>query len=266
MLNASRRIVVLGLSLGFAAAHVSAAEKLPVFKVTAQPGGAARARGLLAQIQSGARLAPETQRVERAGVVGFRAGSAVVEIEQASGGVFAANLAELWNPGRTPTLPARAQARLLADTFLAENKLLPARNRWLRISAPVFSETGLAVDGPNKDGKRVLDTQVNYRVEIAVSATQSLPVVGGGDFKVALGDKGRVIGYSGAWRPIAGVVAQAEVLSQAAAEAQFKKSARNLAFDEGPVFPRVLLGSVLRAAGLPRSGVGGGGRGRDRRP
>jgi hypothetical protein len=227
----SSRHVFFGLAVALATPGLSSAEKLPVFKLAEPHADAEQARALLA------RMTPQTDKasndvkaVERAGAVGFRAGNTSVEIETASGGIFAANLDQLWNPRLAPRLPSRQAAREQADAFLSENGLLPKDEGYVRLSEPMFAETGAAPDAPG--GKKTsLDIQINYQVKIAVDG-RLLPVVGGGgDFKVAVGE-GSVIGYSGTWRPIEGVAAEVEVMSQAAAEAQYRASVKSIRLDK----------------------------------
>jgi hypothetical protein len=218
----SSRALFIGLGLAVASPGVSYAEKLPVFKLAEAQADPEHARALLAKLSAGT-LSAEAKAVERSGVVGFRAGNTVVEIETASGGIFAANLDQLWNPRLTPALPARAEARQQAEAFLAENGLLPREEGYVVVSEPVYSESGVAADAPGAP-KTQLDVQVNYQVNIALGNRQVPVVGGGGEFKVALGDRGAVIAYSGAWRPILGVASEEETLSQAAAEAQYRAS------------------------------------------
>ena len=220
--------VLVGLALVLAMPGPSFAEKLPVFKLAEAKADGEQAKAVLARMLNG-QLPADLKAVERAGAVGYRAGKTVVEIETASGGMFAANLDQLWNPRLTPQLPKQATARQLADSFLAENGLLPSEDGIIRVSLAGYSESGVAGDGgPAASQKTLLDVQVNYQVGIQVDG-RLLPVVGGGgEYKVALGDRGSVIGYSGTWRPIDGVEAEVEILSQAAAEAQYRASVKSL--------------------------------------
>src|SRR5262245_53189792 len=48
-----------------------------------------------------------------------------VELYRTSGGIWAADRTQLWNPNLTPNLPTAKQARDLADKFLVSNNLLP---------------------------------------------------------------------------------------------------------------------------------------------
>jgi hypothetical protein len=223
----SSRPVILGLAMAVAAPGLSFAEKLPVFKLAEPQADPEQARALLAGLNAGKQPA-EAKAVERSGAVGYRAGNTLVEIETASGGIFAANLDQLWNPRLTPRLPGRAEARRQADAFLGDHGLLPREDSFVRLSEPVYSESGVAADVPGSP-KTQLDVQVNYQVSIALGPKRLVPVVGGGgEFKVALGDGGAPIGYAGAWRPIEGVAAEEEALSQAAAEEQYRASVKGI--------------------------------------
>ena len=164
------RTFFIGLGLAIATPGLSSAEKLPVFKLAEAQADPEHARALLAKMSAG-KLSVEPQAVERSGVVGFRAGNTVVEIETASGGIFAANLDQLWNPRLTPRLPGRPEARQQADAFLAEHALLPREEGYVVLSEPVYSESGVAPDAPGA-AKTQLDVQVNYQVSLALGNRQ----------------------------------------------------------------------------------------------
>lgn len=231
MKTRERTVVALSLAVGLGVPTGSRAETLPVFKLAEARVDPALAKGLLAGLNRG-QFPPEAKPVERPGVVGYRAGKRVVEIEKASGGVFLADFDRLWNPMARPKAPGQAEAQQLADRFLAEQHLLPAGDKRVRLRPATYSESAVAADVPGPVQKTVLDVQVNYGVEVTVKREgreQAVPVVGGGgEFKVALGEGGAVVGYAGVWRPIATVEATPEIVSQAAAEAAFKKRAGSL--------------------------------------
>ncbi|MGD9850888.1 MAG: DUF6345 domain-containing protein [Nitrospirales bacterium] len=202
-------------------------QTLPVFALA--PGQADPAKGatLLASLLQN-QLPQGTKPEDRGPVLLFRAGSKEVEIEKVSGGVFLRDTKQLWNPLLTPRLPNRDQVKSIADRFLGENRLLPAGDNRLKVSFAGFSETGAGEDIPGKIDRHILDIQANYQVEVAVPGPKGqsmfLPVVGGGgEFKVAVGDGGAVIGHNGVWRPITGVASEEPVLPKSEAEAHFRK-------------------------------------------
>lgn len=211
---------------------LSVAEQLPVYKLAGPKIDQARATGILASLGNN-KLASETKFEENAKVFIQRAGAKEIETYKASGGFFLRDAKQLWNPELKPTLPTRNMAKALADKFLAENKLLPSGDPYTKVSFAEFTETGVAADRPGKINKKIIDVQANYKVDMVVTDQKGqallVPVVGGGgNFKVALGDQGAVIGYQGVWRPIAGVASVEEILTRAEAEAKFKSIAGNI--------------------------------------
>ncbi|WP_184039888.1 DUF6345 domain-containing protein [Chitinivorax tropicus] len=167
-------------------------------------------------------------------VVIHRVENKEVELNKASGGIFARDVTQLWNTNLKPLLPDQTKTRKLADQFLSQLKLLPNNQPYTRVSFAGYSETGMATDTTSAaSAKTILDRQVNYQVEVVVKSGQgrerALPVVGGGGkFKVAVGDQGAIIGYHGVWRPITGVSSNEEIMSRAEAESQFKQSVGKL--------------------------------------
>ena len=216
--------VILAWAMGGAAEAALLAERLPVFKLAEPKADAERATRVLAGLNKGQALA-DVKVVDRPDVVGRRAGNKLVEVDRASGGVFARDFDRLWNPRIKPALPPQAEARKHADSFLKDNRLAPASDQRLEVSFASFSETGVVADAPGAVPQK-LDVQVNYKVDVKVNRggkEERLPIVGGGGkFKVAVGERGDVIGYHGVWRDIAGVGAEEEILPQAQAEAQVK--------------------------------------------
>ena len=210
---------------------VSVAEQLPVYKLAEPKIDQARAASILANLHKN-RLPPGTKSEEKPNILIQRAGDKELEIYKASGGVFLRDTKQLWNQKLKPRLPSRDKAKTLADEFLASSKLLPSTDSHIKVSFSEFTETGVATDRPGKIDKKILDIQVNYKVDVVVEGAKGevilIPVVGGGgNFKVALGHQGEVIGYQGVWRPIAEVASMEEILPRAEAEAKFKSMAGN---------------------------------------
>jgi len=202
----------------------SFAETLPVFELLAPQVKQARAQATaILTDMSGGMLPEKAQVTERGNAIVHRAGSNEVEIQKASGGIFARDTEQLWNRKLKPTLPSQAQARQIADQFLARNRLLPQGNAWVQADFAGYGDSGVIFMTETGQEKIILNQQVNYDVGITI-AGQRLPVVGGGgNFKVFVGDGGAVIGYHGVWRPLRRVVAHEEILPQEEAEAQFRE-------------------------------------------
>ena len=226
--------LILGLGISLSSPVTSLALQLPVFKLVVPEVERERAVSILTNLHKG-RLSPGAEEKDRVKVFIYRAGKKELEIYKASGGIFIRDVEQLWNPRLKPTLPSQDEAKRLADKFLADNKLLPGPDPHVKVSFSGYSETaGAAVDDLGKaEKKKVLDVQVNYKVDLSVEGTEgqrhTLPVVGGGGkFKVVIGQGDSVIGYLGVWRPIAEVASREEILPQAEAEAKFKKMVGNL--------------------------------------
>ncbi|MDN5850065.1 MAG: DUF6345 domain-containing protein [Nitrococcus sp.] len=242
---------VLVMLLAMLWASGSSAKQLPVFKLAKPEFDSSRAIAILESLR-GRGTVSEIESEDQGNVFVARAGSKEVEIYKASGGVFMRDSKQLWNPELDPDLPSYDKAKVLADRFLASNKLLPSDDPHIRVSLAKFSETGVATDSPKQVNKKVLDIQANYRINVVIESATGhklvMPVVGGGgDFKVAIGDRGAVIGFLGVWRPIVDIASTEEILPKARAEARFKKMAGNtniskirsfLAYYSAPAFER----------------------------
>ena len=206
-------------------------ETLPVFSLARPNASPTKATSILMSLFPGKkpRLGKPQDRGAR---FIHRAGSKQVEVEKASGGVFLMDTKQLWNPQLKPRLPSKDQAKAAADRFLRQNKLLPTGDPRVKVSFAGFSQTAVGDDVPGKINKTVLDVQANYRTGIVVKGSKGqgvIPVVGGGgEFKVAIGQGGAVIGHNGVWRPIGKVASQERIMPKAEAEARFKKNTGRL--------------------------------------
>jgi hypothetical protein len=217
--------VLLACALTVPAAY---AEKLPVYRLKAPKVDKAKARAVLSR---GLAASKSTEK-ETTAAVTISAGRKVLEIDKRSGHIFMGDMEKLWNPRAKPVLPEAAKARQLADVFLRDNGLLPqaqAAGR-VRVTFANVTETAGSTDSPGQLNRQILDRQVNYRTEIlvknAAGADRAIPVYGGGGkHKVSIGDQGSVIGYAGGWREIESVAATEEIITSAAAEAEFRKRA-----------------------------------------
>jgi Family of unknown function (DUF6345) len=208
-------------------AQPSEPDQLPVYRVSPAPIDVAAVEELGAALEIGGDLeltsADDRFRLGR--------GGKVVEIYATSGGVWAADEARLWNPGLKPELPDEEEARRIAGEFLRSQlaRLFPPDNpaslRFAKVAGTRLARLD-ARTGTRED--RQLDVQVNYLAMLSVAAqdgsVREFPVVGGGgDFNVVLGDRGSIIGYSGVWRPIAGIAFESPVIPKARADEQFRE-------------------------------------------
>lgn len=210
------------------AGPLAMAEQLPIYQLGTTEVSEARGAAVLYSVYGG-RPPAKLETRETKTLLIQNVGMTQLEIEKASGGMFLRDSKQLWNAALKPSLPDREKARQLADEFLKSAQVLPAGDKNLVTNFAGFAETAVSPDNGNPRDKTSLDMQVNYSVRLNVvretGKQEQLPIVGGGgDFKVALGDGGRVIGYTGVWRPITGVAATADVIPQKEAEAQYLKS------------------------------------------
>jgi hypothetical protein len=130
----------------------------------------------------------------------LRRGEQVVEVERASGGVWAADHERWYNPAARPTLPEPQRAIGLAEELGRQRGLLPGLSGDFGYGRPVVAGTHLAVLDAGRRSEHQLDVQVVFPTQVG-----GLPVVGGGgDFTIALGDGGELIGFTGVWRGSAG--------------------------------------------------------------
>jgi len=170
-------------------------ELLPVYRVTSAP---ADTTALLDYARKTFDIADGYKLGELGGRLILERGEHIVEVESASGGVWAADREQLFNPRVRPALPDASSATDLAMELLRGRGLLPELAQDFTFGTPTVAGTMLAIseDGRSRDVHR-LDVQVVVPVQVG-----DLPIVGGGgDFTLVLGDGGRPIGFHGVWRP-----------------------------------------------------------------
>lgn len=209
----------------------ASAEKLPVFKLRAPQADQAQADRILVDLHKG-KVPGQVQKLARVDAHISQVGKRMVEVHKASGAVFVVDSDRLWNPAHRPTLLSQKQSRTIADGFLAKNRLMSAVDgKHSRVNFDSFSETKALSNVPGSQVV-VLDTQVNYKVEVNVNRggrAVALPVVGGGGkFKVAVGDRGDIVGFHGNWRGIDRVQSEEEIIPQQEAEKRFRSAQKNL--------------------------------------
>jgi hypothetical protein len=167
------------------------------------------------------------------GTVG-RSGSVTIELDRASGGVWAADSERLWNPARRPTLAPARRASETAAELLGRLQLLPRFDDGAPFALTEL-EAGGTIVAHSSGGQRTshaLDVQARYAVVVRNPGIdgepQLLPVVGGGGkFALRLGDKSRPIAYQGAWRS-AGEVEHVKAIDRREAHARFAELTSHL--------------------------------------
>ena len=206
-------------------------DRLPVFRLL-------RGKADLDRLISIGRAAFEITEFELADRVPWttlRSGPHRVELCTLSGGLWAANEAELWNPELQPSLPDEAEAREIAHDFVRRYELLAdvepeSPFKWQIDAGP---GTVLAVqEGEEHRADRRLDTAVTYSARVVVESgreSRELPVIGGGGkMTVTLGNEGRVIGYNGLWREVADRGFLVEILSREEVDRRFEDLVQGL--------------------------------------
>jgi hypothetical protein len=189
-------------------------ELLPIYRVTS---AAADTGALIDHAERVFDITDGFKLGDLGGRLVLERGEHVVEVETASGGVWAADRASLFNPSARPQLPDAESSTDLALRLLRGRGLLPELAGDFAFGTPTVAGTMLAVSeaGRPREVHR-LDVQVVVPVLVG-----DLPVVGGGgDFTLVLGDSGQPIGYHGVWRPVTGAF-DAKVVPQESSEAAY---------------------------------------------
>lgn len=204
--------------------------KLPVYQLSPAPTDAATIEEIAAVL-----FGLEGVELEElnGGIVG-RAGSVTVELDRASGGIWAADSEHLWNPAQRPSLPRAKRVYATAADLLGRLKLLPRFDDGAPFVLSELETGGTVV--ARRSGKRRtrhgLDVQARYGVAVRNPGIDGepelLPVVGGGGkFALRLGDKGRPIAYQGSWRA-AGEAEHVKAIDQREASARFAELTSHL--------------------------------------
>lgn len=135
-------------------------------------------------------------------------GSISAMFDRASGAVYAADEERQWTLAKNKLeLPPAKDVYARAGALLNDLELLPrfddgAPFELMELNA---GRTLLATRTKGSRSQHTLDIQARYAVGVrnpgVEGAPDLLPIVGGGGkFNLALGDKGRPVGYSGLWR------------------------------------------------------------------
>ncbi len=224
---------VLALGLACASTKQGAREleprELPVFRLGPARVDGRSAETLAQKLFNASASAEKSAKGFRAESQGFR-----VDVCAVSGGVWAADRSRLWKPDQRPQLPSEQEALKLAQAAADVHALLPNLTAsGFLLGAATTSATHAAIERPLADGRwqrnhRLLDRSVTWPVMVNISqhapagGMQTLPIVGGGgEFNLALGEAGRIIGWSGTWRPVEGVQEVLPVIPREQCDKQF---------------------------------------------
>lgn len=149
--------------------------------------------------------------------------SHLVELSLASGGIWAADQTQLFNPNLHPELPRVEDTLGLARDFVESRALLPKLEGPASWGGLVEAGTRLATLSDGQRAEVELDRQVVFPVTV-----DGLPVVGGGgDFTLVLGDGGQPIGFHGVWRELLDAF-EVETISSEQSEEEYRKNFQGL--------------------------------------
>lgn len=135
----------------------------------------------------------------------------VLEVFTASGDVFAADRSQLYNPSLRPSLPQPEEAYATARDLMQRYDLSPRSGDLIELVELTPGGTHVATRGRRRartDRRtRQLDVQARFALGVRNPGVESepkiLPVIGGGGkLSFTFGDRGRLIGASGGFRPI----------------------------------------------------------------
>jgi hypothetical protein len=165
----------------------------------------------------------EYEASEGAGRLHARLGHKVVQLHQASGGVWAADRERLWRPSAAGRVPGERQVDQLADRLVDERRLLPTLEAPFRLRRLTPGQA--VTSSKDRKGERAADAVVQrsarWGVDVQVGDL-AVPVTGGGGrFGLTLGAEGEVAGFQGVWRPVGGSF-EAKAIPLATLDEQFE--------------------------------------------
>jgi hypothetical protein len=156
----------------------------------------------------------------------LRSAQHTVEIAPASGGIWAIDKTQLWEPSIRPDLPSVDEAVSKANGFVHQGDLLPKLKGPFKYGKPIVGGTHYALRKGGERENRCLDVQIAHPIFV-----DEFPIVGGGgDFTITLGHQAKVIGFSGCWRPIKGMF-EAKLIERRKADEQFRVMTQGLKID-----------------------------------
>jgi hypothetical protein len=162
-------------------------------------------------------------------------GEQVLDVDKRSGHFYLAHTSGLWNPLRTPDLPAEAEVRRAADEVVrAWEPLLggagvrPEAGGLPRPQLQFVRVASTEVASGDEAQGRPLDMQALYGWYLDLPSAHGepvrLPVTGGGGrLRVAFGHRGALIGLSGGWRRIVSVKGERPVKPRRVAESELRR-------------------------------------------
>jgi Family of unknown function (DUF6345) len=147
-------------------------------------------------------------REEVDGHIRATSGDISASVDAVAGSIFAADTRHQWREAKTkPELLSEGEAYRRARDVLQRLELMPQFDEQAPFAVTELGagRTILATTASGTRETHTLDVQARYAIGVrnqgVAGAPSLLPIVGGGGkFKVAYGDGGRPIGYSGSWR------------------------------------------------------------------
>lgn len=202
-------------------------DRLPIFRLSTPRTGIQKLCNI-----AGALFGTEEFKIRENGTrIVLESGEKVVETNLKSGGIWAADTKQLWQVESRPELPDDESARKIAVNLCREHDLLPnlRGNKTINMEFSGIGRTMVAVREDRRHRQdHQIDTQVNFSARIDVGGNQ-VPVVGGGsEFKLTLGDRGNVIGFSGVWRDVEDADIDAAIISPDESLKQFEMMTKDV--------------------------------------
>ena len=183
----------------------------------------------------------------------LRSQSTVLEMAEDTGGLWAADYAELWNPESTPQLPDPGAAEEMAARLIRQYRLFPDtdHDRLILVDKARVAASYVVTkaNGSDRREEREIDRRVTYDIRLLVEHPESaaivqVPIISGeGKLALTLGDRGRVIGYQDAWPGLDAPAIQATVIPREIADRTFRALTSALevtAFEADLAYKRVV--------------------------
>jgi len=205
--------------------------RLPVYPVSGADADSETLDGVVTGVFGASKPAHE----QDAAWIRATSGSISATFDRASGAVYAADEERQWTLATNELeLPPAKDVYARAGALLNDLELLPrfddgAPFELMELNA---GRTLLATRTKGSRSQHTLDVQARYAIGVrnpgVEGAPDLLPIVGGGGkFNLALGDKGRPVGYSGLWRKT-GEAELVEALDQREATDRFDELTSDL--------------------------------------
>ncbi len=169
----------------------------------------------------------------------------LIDVDDKSGAIWAADQADLWNPKLYPNLPNKQNTSKIADEFIIKNNLLPHveddNNNLFAIEmlepAGSHISTMNRVNGERED--RQLDYRIQYSFQIILDNDPEIengtvtdiavPIIGeGAKIGVTIGDGGKIIAFNRSWQPLESIETNADYVPRKIADSYFRKLTEKL--------------------------------------